>query len=125
MVDLLGEFVRGGACAAAVREDEGGVEFDAFHGFDGLVEVVFGFAWEPADDVGGDADVGDFGAEAFDFGFVLGDCVAAVHEAKDSVAPALQGEVNVSFDFRVCGDDFDKAVREVFGVRGHEVYERL
>jgi len=88
-IDLLGHFVGGGAGAAAVGEDEGGVEADAFYGFDGLGEVSFGFGWKAADDVGGDADVGDAGAEGGDFGFVLRDGVAAVHEGEDAVAAAL------------------------------------
>ena len=123
MVDLVGEFVGGGACAAAVWENESGIEFDAFHGFYGLFKVVFGFAWKAADDVGCDSNVGDVGAEAFDFGFVFGDGVASVHKGKDSVATALQGQVDVSLDLWVVCDDFDKFVREIFWVGGHEIYE--
>ena len=91
VVELVGHFVGGSAGATRIWKDEGGVEFECFHGGYGLGEVLVCFGWKPADYVGGNAEGADgimffeSFAEVCDFLSVVFDSVSSVHEFENAV----------------------------------------
>ncbi len=118
--DLVGHGGGFGAGAGGVLEGEGGVEPGLRDQVEGVGEVGFGLAREADDDVGGEGDTGDGGAEAGEDLQVAATAVAAAHQAQDTVRAGLEREVDVLAQGTAGGHGLDHVVAEVLGVGAGE-----
>lgn len=108
----------GGAGSGGVAKHESAVELELFHAGESAFELFFGFAGEADDDVGGEADIGDGGAE-FGDDFAEGfDGVEPFHALEEVVMTGLERHVAVFHDLRDVADDFDQVGFEIAGVGG-------
>ena len=118
--DLVGHGGGFGAGAGGVLEGEGGVEPGLLDQVERVGEVGFGLAREPDDDVGGEGDAGDGGAEVGEDLQVAAAAVAAAHQAQDPVRAGLEREVDVLAQGAAGSHGLDHVVAEVLGVGAGE-----
>ncbi len=118
--DGVAQWLGGGTGAHAVFEEVGHVEADVFEVLAGELEVFFGFAGEADNDIGGNVDTGADFADAVDDAAEALDGVGSAHGFEDTVAPALDGEMEVLAEFGQSGVALDEVFAEADGVRGGE-----
>ena len=88
------------------------------------LEVRFGLAREADDDVGGERQVGDRGAQAIDDALVVGQGVRAIHRAQHRVRTRLQRQVHLRHDGAALRHRRDHAPAHVARMRGREADAR-
>ena len=117
---LAGHVRGGGVAAGGVAEDEGVVEADAFDGLEGGEEILFGFAREADDDVGGDGQARAGGLHALADFDEAGVFVGSAHFPQDAVRTALEREMDVGAELGQAGEGLDEVLAVADGVGGSE-----
>jgi len=113
---------RGSLGAGARAEDEGerSVVAHLFDHLDRFGEVLLGLAREPDDEVGGEREVGDHGAQLVDERHVTLPTVRAPHRLQDPRRPGLERKVNVLADRIALRHRDDHGISEVLRMRARE-----
>ena len=118
---VIGQVARGvRAGPLAVFEHEGRVVLTLAHERERELVVLFGFGVIAHEDVGGQAAVGQDAPDGSHAVEIPGPGVLAVHEFEDAVATTLYGQVDVAADVGMRGNDVERLVAHILGVRGGE-----